>query len=267
MLNFDESTYGKPTYVGTVPNSVGLKLFVYKTKEEASRAGANVIMNLANSAKKENKDITMIIPTGNSPIPTYEICSEEYKNGNVDFTNVNLRSMDEYEGYSKYKDFIKHHILNNINAKSYDIFDGNAGDPEAEAIRYENNIDTDNLELLFGGTGEEGHLAFNEANPTLYVASHREVLSESTKNANARDFEGKFPNHALTIGFGLMFKAKKAMIYAFGDKKIAAIEKAVSGKIDPQAPISLMQLMRDAALIMDEEAAKTLIESGMVVPV
>ncbi|MCL2382710.1 MAG: 6-phosphogluconolactonase [Oscillospiraceae bacterium] len=268
MLEFNKDIYGKPTYVGTVPGSVGMKLYVYRTKEEASIAGSNIIIGLAKKAHENQKPITMIIPTGNSPIPTYRICSDEYNFGNVSFQYVNFRNMDEYEGCTKYQDFTKHHIIDAIDKNSYDIFNGKAEDPEAECERYENNIDTENLELLFGGTGEEGHLAFNEAAPSLQTKCHRETLSDNTKSANAFDYpDGNFPDHALTIGLGLMFKAKKAMIYAFGPKKATAVEKAVSGYIDPQAPISFMQLMQDADLIMDEAAAAPLIKSGMVKPV
>lgn len=268
MLKFDENIYGKPAYVGKVPGSVGMKLYVYKTKEEASRAGANIVMANAKKAIKDNKKITMIIPTGNSPIPTYKICVEEYKNGNVSFSNVNFRSMDEYEGTTKYQDFIKHHIMDYIDANTYDIFNAKTSDPENECVRYEDNIDTENLELLLGGTGEEGHLAFNEGAKAVRTACHRETLSDSTKVANSFDFpEGEFPNYAFTIGFRVMFKAKKAVIYAFGDKKVSAVEKAVNGYINPEAPISFMQLMQDADLIMDEEAASKLIETEMVKPI
>ena len=265
MLNFDESVYGSPTYTGKVPGSVNLKLFVYKTKEEASRAGANIIIQKANKAKDEGKSISMIIPTGNSPIPTYEICVDDYKNGKVSFSNVNFRSMDEYDGTTKYQDFIRYHIMDAVDAASYDIFNANAADPDGECLRYESGIDTDNLELLFGGTGEEGHIAFNEGARVLRTACHRETLSASTKAANAFDFPGgPFPDYAYTIGFRVMFMAKKAMIYAFGEKKVSAVAKAVNGFIDPTAPISLMQLMPDADLIMDEAAAVELIKSGMV---
>ena len=268
MLVFDKNIYGQPSYTGSVPGSVGLKLYVYKTKEDASQAGSNIIINLAKKAHASKKPLSMIVPTGNSPVLTYKICVDEYKAGNVSFAYVNFRSMDEYEGMTKYHDFMTHHFIDAIDCHSYDIFNGKAADPESECRRYENNIDTENLALLFGGTGEEGHLAFNEAAPTLQTACHREKLSDSTKSANASDFPADaFPDYAFTIGLQVMFKAKKAMIYAFGEKKIAAVQKAVSGVIDPQAPISFIQLMQDADLIMDETAATELIKSGMVKPV
>jgi glucosamine-6-phosphate deaminase len=267
MLKFNQTLYGQPTYIGEAPGSVGLKLYVYKTKAEASQAGSNIIINLAKKAATAQKPISMITPTGNSPILTYKICVDEYKAGKVSFAYVNFRSMDEYEGTTKYQDFMKHHLIDAIDAQSYDIFNGNAADPEAECLRYENNIDAANLELLFGGTGEEGHLAFNEAAPALQTACHREKLSDNTKSANAADFAETFPDYALTIGLAVMFKAKKAMIYAFGDKKVTAVQKAVSGYIDPTAPISFLQLMPDADLIMDEAAAVELIKSGLVKPV
>ena len=268
MLVFDKNIYGRPSYADQAPGSVGLKLYVYKTKEEASQAGGNIIINLAKTAHASKKPISMIVPTGNSPILTYKICVDQYKAGRVSFAYVDFRSMDEYEGMTKYHDFMKRHLIDAIDSRSYDIFNGNAADPERECRRYENSIDTENLALLFGGTGEEGHLAFNEAAPALQMACHREKLSDSTKSANAADFPADiFPDYAFTIGLQVMFKAKKAMIYAFGEKKSAAVQKAVSGVIDPTAPISFIQLMQDADLIMDETAASELIKSGLVKPV
>lgn len=265
MIKFDQNIYGKPTFTGMVPGSVNLKLFVYKTKEEASRAGANILIEKAKKAKEENRLISMIIPTGNSPIQTYKICVDEYNSGNISFSSVNFRSMDEYEGTTKYQDFIKYHIMNAVDANSYDIFDAKSENPEKECLRYEEGIDLENLELLLGGTGEEGHLAFNEGAKFVRTVCHREKLSDSTKIANAFDFdESEFPDYAYTIGFRAMFKAKKAVVYAFGDKKISAVSKAVTGCVDPTYPISFMQLMPDADLIMDEAAAAEVIRSGMV---
>lgn len=88
------------------------------------------------------------------------------------------------------------------------------------------------------GIGNNGHIAFNEANDNYLVAvAHTEQLTESTIQANARFFEKKrdVPTMAITMGMGDILAAGCVVLAQTG--KVPAIKGLVmDDKITTQNP-------------------------------
>ena len=53
-------------------------------------------------------------------------------------------------------------------------------------------------------------------------------------------------------------KAKKIILIASGESKAEAIKGIFSGKITTENPASMLQMHRDAVVIVDKDAAKLL---------
>jgi glucosamine-6-phosphate deaminase len=113
-----------------------------------------------------------------------------------------------------------HNLFNHINIlrQQIHILDGNAVDIEAECQRYEAQIKAaGGIELLIGGVGEDGHIAFNEPSSSLESRTRLKTLTYSTLLANARFFDqdvAKVPKQALTIGVGTIMEAREVLILA-----------------------------------------------------
>ena len=81
------------------------------------------------------------------------------------------------------------------------------------------------VDVCFGGIGINGHLAFNEADPTLTCEAFKELrtrvlpITKETRTANAiGDFGGALedmPTHCVTIGFHEIYNARKIRLGIF----------------------------------------------------
>lgn len=103
------------------------------------------------------------------------------------------------------------------------------------------------------GVGLNGHIGFNEPGTSLSAPTHIVKLSDSTRQANSRNFTSldAVPYKAITLGMAGIMKAKKIVLLASGPAKRDAIEKTVFGEVDPHVPASFLQLHTDVTIICD----------------
>ena len=66
------------------------------------------------------------------------------------------------------------------------------------------------------------------------------------------------PVYAITMGVGTILDARKLVLVASGKAKAKAIAQAVEGPVTSMVTASALQLHRDAAVIVDEQAAADL---------
>ncbi|MBR4761195.1 MAG: glucosamine-6-phosphate deaminase, partial [Clostridia bacterium] len=100
-------------------------------------------------------------------------------------------------------------------------------------------------------------LGFNEPGAVLYDGAHKEVLDESTIDANARFFASRddVPRYAFTMGMGNIMRAQKLLMIVNGDKRDAMTKLLLEDKIDPKCPCTFMRMHRDATVILDKALA------------
>ncbi len=201
------------------------------------------------------------LATGSSPIGTYKSLIKGYQDGIYDFSQVKTVNLDEYVGISgenenSYRYFMNDNLFNyvNIDKANTHVPDGMAADKNAECKRYEDlacSMGYADLQLL--GIGQNGHIGFNEPLDYFPLSVHEVDLTESTIQANSRLFEdeSQVPRTAITMGIGTIMQAKKLLLIAGADKK-AIIEEAFYGKITPQVPASILQLHRNAIVVIAE---------------
>jgi len=117
----------------------------------------------------------------------------------------------------------------------------NYGQWYEDEIKKHGGID---LQLL--GIGTKGHLAFNEPGSGLNTRTRRVVLTEETRNANARFFQEneKVPTHAISMGLATILEARHLLLIASLKGKAEAIQKAVEGAkaFDVNCPASIIRL-------------------------
>lgn len=132
---------------------------------------------------------------------------------------------------------------------------------EAECKRYENKIKSYGIDLFLGGTGVNGHLAFNEPGASPASRTRKVSLTESTIRANARFFDNdmsKVPTESLTVGVGTVLDSKEVLIMMSGENKSQALMETVEGAVSQFWPITAIQLHRNSVVVCDEAATADL---------
>lgn len=121
------------------------------------------------------------------------------------------------------------------------------------------------VDICFGGIGINGHVAFNEADPSLsneeFLAQKTRVLAitPETRTANAiGDFNGALedmPHDCVTIGIYEIAHARKIRLGCFRNWHRAVVRRAVYGEPTSDFPVSLLQNHPDINLKITEFVA------------
>lgn len=241
-----------------------MRLIILPDYKSVSNWAANCIAQKINN-HKDDKPFVLGLPTGSSPLGTYEALIELYKQGSVSFRNVVTFNMDEYVGIPQshpesyhsfmWNNFFKHIDIpkNNVN-----ILNGNAPDLIAECTQYEEKIaGYEGIDLFLGGIGPDGHIAFNEPASSLHSRTRIKTLTQDTIIANARFFDNdpsKVPTTALTVGVATILEAKEVLIIVNGHNKARALRHAVEEGINHMWTISALQMHPKGIIVCDESA-------------
>ncbi|MBU1077258.1 MAG: glucosamine-6-phosphate deaminase, partial [Spirochaetes bacterium] len=212
------------------------------------------------------------LPTGSSPLGTYEELVKLHNKGKVSFKNVITFNMDEYVGISEdhpesYHHFMRHNLFSHIDIpeENINILNGNAKDLEKECADYEKKIqDAGGIHLFLGGIGPDGHIAFNEPGSSLTSRTRVKTLTYDTQLANSRFFDNdinKVPKTALTVGVGTVMDADQVLIIANSYKKAHALQKVVEEGVNHMWTVSMLQLHEHSILAVDDDATMELKES------
>lgn len=218
---------------------------------------------------KAGKPFVLGLPTGSSPLGTYQKLIELHKAGKLSFKNVVTFNMDEYIGLSEdhpesYHYYMYNHFFDHIDIpkENVNILDGNAKDLDAECQRFEGKMkEVGGINLFLGGIGPDGHIAFNEPGSSLTSRTRVKTLTFDTIQANARFFDDdidKVPHTALTVGVGTVMDAKEVLIVVSGYSKAVALQKGIEEGVNHMYTISVLQLHPKVIVVCDEDATMEL---------
>jgi glucosamine-6-phosphate deaminase len=247
-----------------------MRIVIHKSHEEASLWTALYIAGRINGfGKTADKPFVLGLPTGSSPLLIYREFINLNRKGKLSFANVHTFNMDEYAGlppdhpYS-YHNYMMENLFKHVDIDPANIhlLDGMAGDPEEECRRYERAIaEKGGIELFLGGLGSDGHIAFNEPGSSLQSRTRVKTLTNETRIANARFFDGdtaKVPTTALTVGVGTVMDAREVLIIASGRNKARALRAVVEDGVSHMWTLSCLQMHPRAIIVCDEDATDEL---------
>ena len=237
-----------------------MKVLVFDTYDEMSSAAAEIMADVI----KEKPQCVLGLATGSTPVGMYDCLAEKCSSGELDFSLVKTVNLDEYypispDNRQSYRYFMNENLFSKVNIKLENtrVPAGDAADPDIECAEYEKYIDyLGGIDIQVLGIGQNGHIGFNEPDSFLYTDTHVTGLTESTMQANARFFseDEVMPTKALTMGMGSIFKARKIIVMANGEKKRDAVTKLLSGKITTECPVTFLNLHGDVTVICDKSA-------------
>lgn len=236
-----------------------MKVIVCENYEAVSKAGADIMEKVI----RENPECTIGLATGSSPVGMYKELARRCSEEGLDFSKVHSVNLDEYVGLEpthdqSYRYFMNDNLFNHINIDKANTYVAKGvGDVEENLKEFNAVLDKADIAVQVLGVGPDGHLGFNEPGETLYDGAHKEVLDESTIDANARFFASRddVPRYAFTMGMGNIMRARKLLMIVNGDKRDAMTKLLIEDKIDPKCPCTFMRMHRDATVILDKALA------------
>lgn len=244
-----------------------MRLLIHENQVNGSAWTAKYIADAINrKAAITSAPFVLGLPTGSTPLGTYQELIRLNKEGYVSFANVVTFNMDEYVGLPEehpqsYHSFMWDNFFSyvDINPENVNILNGNAEDLQKECDDYEKRIESaGGIDLFLGGVGEDGHLAFNEPFSSMSSRTRIKTLTEDTILVNSRFFGGdvnQVPKLALTVGVATVLSAQEVIVLAFGSKKARAVKEGVEGAYSHQWTITGLQTHRHGILVTDEAAA------------
>ena len=217
-------------------------------------------------AVRSKPDLTLGLPTGNTPLGMYEELVTRYRNEQLDFSQLRTFNLDEYLGLpldhpKNYHSYMHNHFFKHVNVltTNIDIPDGSPGiDTIAESERYEDAIrNSGGIDLLIVGVAGNGHIAFNEPGASFDSRTRAVDLAQETiQNAQQHFGSEPVPTRAITMGIGTILEARRILLVASGASKADAVQRALHGPISESVPASSLQLHDNVIAILDEDAAR-----------
>ena len=243
-----------------------MRVIIEPTYNEVAQWSARYIAAAINRKKKETgAPFVLGLPTGSTPLGTYKELIKLNKEGKVSFANVVTFNMDEYVGLPKshpesYHSFMWNNFFSHIDikAENVNILDGMAADLKAECDNYEKKIvAAGGIDLFMGGSGADGHVAFNEPFSSLSSRTRVKTLTMDTMIANSRFFDNdinQVPKTALTVGVATVMDAREVMILVTGYGKARALRHVVEGCYSHEWTLSALQTHPRGIIVCDDPA-------------
>ncbi|MDR2041537.1 MAG: glucosamine-6-phosphate deaminase [Tannerella sp.] len=247
-----------------------MRVIIEPTYERMSQWAAGYIAaRIGKAAPTADKPFVLGLPTGSSPLGTYQRLIELNRSGAVSFRHVVTFNMDEYVGLPEdhpesYHSFMRKHFFGHIDIQpeNVHILNGNAPDLEQECAAYETAIRAaGGIDLFLGGIGPDGHMAFNEPGSSLASRTRIKTLTTDTMIANSRFFDNdvnRVPKTALTVGVATVLDAREVLIVVNGHSKARALQQAVEGAVNQMWTITALQLHPKGIIVCDEAACDEL---------
>lgn len=240
-------------------------LVIVKTNyEKLSIEAAKVIADRL----KKKPNLVLGLATGSTPLGLYKELIRMYKYEGLDFSKVTTFNLDEYVGLPPSHDQSYHYFMQknffdnvNIDPRYIHVPQGMAKDVTQFCDWYEDRIKSfGGIDIQILGIGANGHIAFNEPGSSLGSRTRIKTLTPATRDDNKRFFKSdeEVPKYAITMGVGTIMDSRELLLVASGNSKSTAIKSAVEGPLTAMCPASIIQMHKEAFVLVDKEAGSKL---------
>lgn len=240
-----------------------MKIVIRESADEASKIAAQHIVDKATPGMK------LGVATGSSPLPLYKYLREARAEGTFSLRGSTAWALDEYVGIpadheERYRNVLRRELVGDDKTGLFEedlhTPDGLAENPHLAAAEYDREIG-DGVDIQILGLGQNGHIGFNEPASSLSSRTHVDVLTTTTRQDNARFFDGNpdlVPSHCITQGLGTIMSAKDIIVVAFGETKARALKQLMEGGVSQRWPATVLQHHPSVTIFADKDAVSQL---------
>ena len=192
----------------------------------------------------------------------------------IEWHRVVAFHMDEYLGLdadhpASFRRYLSEHLfrLADLDGDRLHLIEGERRDrPLAACLDYEEQLIARPPDLVCGGIGENGHLAFNDPGVADFldpvgVKTVRLDLACRAQQVADDCFSTleDVPTHAITLTIPMLLSAASLSIVVPGPRKAEAVLATLRGPIDESCPASALRRHPGAVLFLDRESAALLL--------
>ncbi|MCK5676635.1 MAG: glucosamine-6-phosphate deaminase [Verrucomicrobia bacterium] len=235
-------------------------------KPAMGTSAAALIADKLNEAIEEKGEACMVMATGASQFEVVQGLAE----ADVDWSKVVCFHMDEYIGVDEthpasFRKYLKERFADQVSGlKAFHYVIGSAEDPQAECDRLEGLIKQYQVDVVQGGIGENGHLAFNDS-PADFDTERSYLVVELDEACRSQQLgEGWFemiddvPRKAISISIKQVMAARCVVCSVPDERKARAVKSCLEGAVDNMHPASILQRHSDCHIFLDEPSASLL---------
>lgn len=247
-----------------------MNIEIFDTKRELGVRAASLIAEKLKKAVSEKGEACMVMATGASQFDTIEALL----NQPVDWSRVVCFHMDEYIGIdarhpASFRRYLKERFVDSVKGlREFHYVDGSNPDPEKECERLQELISKHEIDVVQGGIGENGHLAFNDP-PADFETEKSYIVVDLDEACRRQQFnEGWFenmdevPRKAISISIRQIMKAKSIVCSVPDQRKAKAIYNCLNGELSAMHPASILRQHPECHLLLDKPAASLLQDEG-----
>ena len=241
-----------------------MQLIKCTTPEEAAQTAAQFVIDRVNAKPAA----VLGLPTGGTPLGMYAELAKAVREKRVDMRAITTFNLDEYCGLpvsdpQSYFTFMNtnFYLPCGLAPSQHHIPDGEAPDPDAEALAYDAAIRAaGGIDLQVLGIGHNGHIGFNEPGTPPDSRTHAVLLTDKTRQANARFFStlADVPTRAISMGIGTILESREILLLANGADKAEILAAALRGPVTVENPASFLQNHPRLVVIVDAAAGERL---------
>jgi glucosamine-6-phosphate deaminase len=186
----------------------------------------------------------------------------------IDWQRVELFHLDEYAGLpethpASFRRYLRENLLRKTGIRTYHFLDGE-GDLDSIRGQAGDELRREDIDVLFAGIGENGHLAFNDP-PADFTTTEPYIIVKLDEACRRQQVgEGWFasiaevPTTAISMSIQQMLKAREMIVVVPDERKAAAVREALEGEVTPAVPASILRRHPNVTIYLDEAAASLL---------
>ncbi len=237
-----------------------MKIQVLKDYPALCKATAQLLVDYI----KSNKNPLICLASGHTPIGVFQELETEVKDNKLDLSGCTFLSLDEWIGIEPNDagsclTMLKKDCFEPLHIKPHQIefFNVQVPDLEKECHRINTLIEKHNgLDIMLVGVGTNGHIGMNEPGTSFESYAHSGPLAEETKLVGQKYFQkATVLSQGITLGLKHLREARVPIVMASGEKKAAIMAKGLTIKPSEEVPVSIVQMIPQAYVMLDEAAA------------
>lgn len=251
-----------------------MKLICQPDNETVFREMGQQMVDEIKLHNDKNEKTVMIVPVG--PVGQYPYFVQLVNREQISLNNVWFINMDEYlddndtwlpmDHPLSFRAFMDQQVYHKIDPQLLMPKDQRIFPDPTDLFRIPRLIDElGGVDIVFGGIGINGHVAFNEADEDLtaeaFLAQKTRMLNiaPETRAANAiGDFNGcleDMPKRCVTVGFYEIAQARKIRLGCFRNWHRSVVRRAGYGDMTTAFPVTLLQNHPDLTLTFTDFVA------------
>ncbi len=246
-----------------------LDVRISETAAEGATAVAEYIVKHINRYKSKKNKCVLALGAGASTHKAYEELIRLYKEGKVNFENVEIYNLSEFfplgEGTASTfrrldEVLLKHIDINPVNVHTIDPRVTKESMADYCGAYLQSIENAGGIDLVVCEIAVNGALAFNEPGSSPASSCRLVALSPETHSIVKKDYknEGDVPNTAITLGLADIAHARRVCTMAWGESRAAIVRRTVEDAPTPEVPASLLQGHPHVKVFTDLGAAEDL---------